>query len=72
MSTPIDHIEDIIDPLLTMDKNFLLKFVDVSFEKLLILFNLLSGQSLNLEMKHINFGAFVFLNTFLIIEALRL
>ena len=72
MSTPIDHIEDMVDVLLTMDKNFLLKFADISFEKLLTLFNLLSGQSLDLEMRHINFGVFVFLNTFLIIEAMRL
>ena len=71
MTTPIDHIEDMVDVLLTMDKNFLLKFADISFEKLLTLFNLLSGQSLELEMKHINFGVFVFLNTFLIIEAMR-
>ena len=71
MSTsPIDHIADLIDPLLNMENNFLLKFFDISFEKFILLINLMSDQNLSLEMMHVNFGSFFILNMFLFFKAL--
>ena len=71
MSTsPLTHLSDLIDPLLNMDQNFLLKFLDISFEKFILLFNLMSDQNLSLEMKHVNFGSFFILNMYLFFKAL--
>ena len=71
MSTsPIDHIGDLVDPLLNMDQNFLLKFLDVSFDKMILLINLMSDQNLSLEMKHVNFTSFFLLNMYMLLKAL--
>ena len=71
MSTsPIDHIADLVDPLLSMDQNFLLKFLDISFEKMILLINLMSDQNLSLEMKHVNFSSFLLLNMYLFLKSL--
>ena len=71
MSTsPINHMADLLDPLLNMDQNFLLKFLDISFEKMILLINLISDQNLSLEMKHVNFSSFLLLNMYLFLKSL--
>ena len=69
-TSPIDHIADLVDPLLNMENNFLLKFLDISFEKMILLINLMSDQNLSIEMKHVNFSSFFLLNMYLFFKAL--
>ena len=68
--TPIDHMADLLDPLLNMDQNFLLKFLDVSFDKMILLINLMSDQNLSIEIKHVNLSSFFLLNMYLFLKAL--
>ena len=73
MSTsPLTHLVDLIDPILNMENNFLLKFLDVSFDKMILLINLMSDQNLSFQLKHVNFSSFFLLNMYLFLKALDL